>query len=134
MIMKLIPVRVFISRFVNTADVCVGSSVAISNFIIGFYDASVLKVINDIFFAQFRGWIRAPTPQSTWMKFSGSPLDMLLNAEILAVQSAHSRLQPKLGDPGGITRSCRGPKVFETRENCKDQGKIARTKESFSSR
>ena len=53
MIMKLIPVGLLISRFVNAADVCVGLFVAISNLTIGFYDASVLKVNNDNFLLSF---------------------------------------------------------------------------------
>ena len=45
-----------LSRFVNAAEILVGSSVAISDLTSGIYDASILKVDNDRFFAHFRGW------------------------------------------------------------------------------
>ena len=45
-----------LSRFVNAAEILVGSSVSISHLTSGIYDASILKVDNDRFFAHFRVW------------------------------------------------------------------------------
>ena len=67
------PTQLF--RFVNAAEILVGSSVAISDLTSGIYDASILKVDNDRFFAHFRGWNKS-SPGSTLIKFSGSLMVM----------------------------------------------------------